>query len=255
MDNPILTGERQNLIAARLAAEGRVVAQDLARELGVSEDTIRRDLRSLARQGRLRRVYGGALPLAPAAAEPVAVRAGQRAAAKSALARAALDAIPEGTLVFLDAGSTSLALAEVLPPDRGLTVATHVPAIAALIEDRPGIALIVVGGILHRPTGACLGAGAVEALGTLRPDICVIGACGLDAEAGVTAVHAEDAAFKRQLVARARRVMLLVTSDKLGTAAPFAVADIAAIDTLVVEGDAPDLPALAAQIPAIIRAH
>ena len=110
----LLLGERQDLIRARLDLSGRVIAAELAQELGVSEDTIRRDLREMAASGLCRRVYGGALRMTHASTtmnERMAI-AGER---KAALARTAAGLIPAGATVFLDAGSTNVALARALP--------------------------------------------------------------------------------------------------------------------------------------------
>lgn len=118
----LLLGERQTRIQDRLARTGRVIAAELAEELGVSEDTIRRDLREMASAGLCRRVYGGALQMTPAA--PFTERVGVDVERKEALARAIVPLIPVGSTVFLDAGSTNLAVARALPSDANLTVAT-----------------------------------------------------------------------------------------------------------------------------------
>src|SRR3954453_13486799 len=108
--------ERRETIATRLSEGHSLSATSLAQEFGVSPDAIRRDLRALASEGRCRRVYGGALPLA-GGMTPMAARMGQDSARKPALARTAAGTIQRGEFLFLDSGSTNLALAGYLPDD------------------------------------------------------------------------------------------------------------------------------------------
>lgn len=239
MATDLLLRERKFLIQERLKTDGRVLAADLAREFRVSEDTIRRDLREMAAAGLCERVYGGALPLAPMAGS-LSQRASLAPERKAALARAAVGFIREGMTVFLDAGSANLAIAEAIEPDLPVTIVTNTPLIAAALMDRAGVELILVGGSLDRAVGAAVGARAQRDAELLRPDLCVLGACGADPEAGLTAFHFEDAAFKRLIASRSRSVLAAITSDKLGTAAPHAVIGIEAVTTLVLEADAPE---------------
>lgn len=250
----LLLGERQALIRARLDLSGRVIAAELAQELGVSEDTIRRDLREMAASGLCRRVYGGALPIArsPTSMNERMGIAGER---KAALARAAAGLIPAGSAVFLDAGSTNLALARTLPADSGLTVATNAPAIAAALLERD-IATIQLGGMIDPRVGGAIGARAIRDAEAFRPDILVLGVCGIDPEAGITADSFEDAEFKRFLASRSRTVLVAITNDKLSTAAPYSVAPLSRVAHAVIEADADDseAAALAAAGIEILRA-
>src|ERR1700712_1574813 len=132
---PDLSSARRDAIAARLGQGLPVVAGSLAFEFHVSEDAIRRDLRALADAGVCRRVYGGALPLAPAVL-PISARLRQGLPGKRALAQAALATLQAGELVFLDSSSANAELARVLPLDRGLTVATNAIDIAATLLQR-----------------------------------------------------------------------------------------------------------------------
>lgn len=239
----LLLGERQALIRARLDLSGRVIAAALAQELGVSEDTIRRDLREMAASGLCRRVYGGALRIA-AASTSMNERMAVGGARKAALARCAAGLIPPGATVFLDAGSTNLALARALPAGHGLTVATNAPAIAAALLERD-LATIQLGGLIDPRAGAAIGAKAMRDAEALRPDLLVLGVCGIDPEAGVTAESFEEAEFKRFVALRSRTVMVVVTNDKLSTAAPYSVVPLARLAQAVIEGDADENEAAA----------
>ena len=231
-----LLAERHALIQGRLEEDGRVLADNLAGEFLVSEDTIRRDLRLLAAKGVCRRVYGGAVAIT-SADSPLGQRQNEDRERKAALAIAARSIPEPGSLVFIDAGSTNQALARALPRDRRLTVATNSPAVAAALLDLP---VFMVGGQLDQHTGACLGASALESLSNLRPDVSFIGVCGIDSTGGTSAFSAEDAAFKRRLVAQSSSVAVMATNEKLGSPAPFGIAGRESVSFLVVEHDCPD---------------
>lgn len=138
MSGELLLRERKTLIQERLKANGRVLAVDLAAELNVSEDTIRRDLREMAAAGLCERVYGGALPVVPAAHSTLRERVAMAPERKAALACAAAGLIKPGMTVFLDAGSTNLAIAQLIEPDLQVTVVTNTPLIAAALMEKPG---------------------------------------------------------------------------------------------------------------------
>ena len=239
----LLLGERQALIRTRLDLSGRVIAAELAQELGVSEDTIRRDLREMAASGLCRRVYGGALriSLSPTSMNERMSIAGE---SKAALARAAAGLVPAGSTVFLDASSTNLALARALAAGSDLTVATNAPAIAAALLERD-ITTIQLGGLIDPRVGGAIGAKAMRDAEALRPDVLVLGVCGIDAEAGVTADTFEDAEFKRFLASRSRTVLVAITNDKLSTAAPYSVVPLSRVARAVIEADADETEAAA----------
>ena len=202
----------------------------------MSPDAIRRDLRALAAEGRCRRVYGGALPLSPAST-PMRVRSQEAPDRKAALAAAAVACIQPGEFLFLDSGSANLALAQRLP-GIGLTVATNSVSIAAVLADRDDLELHMLGGPVRPGIGGCVDAEAVLALQQMNIDLCLLGACAVSIEEGISAFDAADAAFKRTALRCSRRAMLLTTSEKLATRAPHRVAPLEAINTLVVEHDA-----------------
>lgn len=228
---------RRDLIAARLAEGQSVASVQLAAEFGVSEDAIRRDLRALAAEGRCRRVYGGALPLP---VRPLSARLGEGVGAKRALAARAATLVGKGQLIFLDAGSTHVALADALPEDFGLTVATNSVDVAAAVLGRQDIDLLMIGGAVDATIGGAVDAVAVEAVSRLAVDLAFVGVCGLTAADGVGALHHADAIFKRAVMAASRKSAALVASDKFGARAPYRVAPASAFSHFVVEEDAPE---------------
>lgn len=239
----LLLGERQDLIRARLDLSGRVIAAELAQELGVSEDTIRRDLREMAASGLCRRVYGGALRIAQSATS-MNERMATGSDRKAALGRTAAGLIVAGSTLFLDASSTNLALARALPVGGTLTVATNAPAIAAALLERD-IATIQLGGPIDPRIGGAIGAKAMRDAEAFRPDLFVLGVCGIDADAGVTADSFEDAEFKRFVASLSKSVLVAVMNDKLSTAAPYSVVPLSRVARAVIEADADETEAAA----------
>src|SRR5690606_7307456 len=158
MATELLLHERQARIQELLQQSGRVLAAELAESFGVSEDTIRRDLREMAAAGLCRRVYGGALRAVPEPA-PLAERDCERPQAKAALAAALARLVEPGMTVFLDASSVNTALARLMV-ERGeaITVVTNTASIAVILMGSPAIALIMIGGPIDRPVSPAVGA-------------------------------------------------------------------------------------------------
>ncbi len=239
IDTELLTPERQAYIRKCLDSEGRVIASDLADTLHVSVDTIRRDLREMASAGLCRRVYGGALPPAPREAGFQA-RRDIMADRKIALAKAAMRVLKDGMHVFIDAGTTNLAIARAIPPDLKLTVLTNTPAIAAALVDHPACEIVLIGGQVDKETGGSVGARTVREISAFNADLAIIGTCGFSLENGLSAHTLEESEVKRMMAAQSRKAVAALTNDKLGTAANYHILDCSACETLVVEYDAPD---------------
>jgi len=225
---------RKNEIESRLLRGLPVNATALAKEFVVSEDAIRRDLRALASEGKCKRVYGGGLPISPNGG-PFEHRLLIDSKEKRSLALAALSLVTEASTVFLDSGSTNLALAREMPHDRSLTIATNSISIANALLERKNFKVIVLGGEIDRETGAAIGLSAIREAERLSFDLCFLGACAVSVSLGIGAFQMADAEFKRTLIARSDRTAALVTMDKVETRAPFQVAALAVLDHVVLE--------------------
>lgn len=245
----MLTVQRQRLIQNELDMSGKVVSGELAQRFGLSEDTIRRDLRQMAADGLCRRVYGGAV--APFAG-PLDQRHDHLRAEKARLAQAAVTVISPKQTLLIDAGSTNSAIARFLPADMGLTVITNAPDIAAILAPRRDISLVVLGGTFDPDIGACLGPQTLDGLSGLRGDWLFLGSCGLHPETGVTAFDQGEAAVKQAMVAVSDKVLAAVTTEKFGTAATYRVLATSGLDVLVAEKSA-DLAAFTWQGVTLIR--
>jgi DeoR/GlpR family transcriptional regulator of sugar metabolism len=165
----MLTSQRKQWILDRLRSNGQIIAKDVSRELNVSEDTIRRDLRELAQEGLLQRVHGGALPASPA----VANFAGRQKVApegKVAIGRAAARMVQPGQVVVLDGGTTAVQVARHLAPDLRATVVTHSPTIAVELVEHPTVEVVLLGGRLFKHSVVAVGAATVEAISRIHAD-------------------------------------------------------------------------------------
>jgi DeoR/GlpR family transcriptional regulator of sugar metabolism len=246
--NRVLGSERRERLLVLLSDEGRVVASQAAARLGVSLDTIRRDLDELAGMGALRRVHGGALPASPSPRRFVD-RRDQDVAAKRAIARAARGLIADGQVVVLGGGTTLVELARTLPAGLHATVVTSAPDVAAALLDHETLEVVLLGGPVNPETRTVVGGEAVETLRTLRADLCLLGACSLDAEGGLTVLHRDEAVVERTMVERSTRVGVLTAAGKLGSAGPYVVGTAGDVDVVVTDAAAPGpaLDALRAQ--------
>jgi len=235
----LLSAERRRSILDALDRDGKVVAARLVAELGVSEDTVRRDLRELASQGLVQRVHGGALPPAP---QPGSFehRRETANAEKIALAEAAVGLLLDADVVLLDGSTTNLELARRLPADRPRTVLTNSPPIATALAQHPLAEVVMIGGRLDKRAQVTTGAATVDFIRSVRVDACVLGVCALHPEAGLSTDDLEEAHVKRAMVEAAADVIALATADKLRAGSPYMVARVAQLTHLVAAADASD---------------
>ncbi|MER7802537.1 DeoR/GlpR family DNA-binding transcription regulator [Streptomyces parvulus] len=218
----MLAAERRTHLLDLLARTGKVVAKDVAAELGISEDSVRRDLRDLAAEGLCQRVYGGALPASPAVVDYDARRE-LGTDGKRKVAAVAAGLVQPGGSVILDGGTTALAVARALPAELTCTVITHSPTIATALIEHPRAELFLLGGRVFKHSAVTCGAAAVEAAQNVSADLCLLGVTGVHPDAGLTTADADEAAMKRALSARAAETYILASSEKIGTASPYRV--------------------------------
>ena len=230
----MLTSERKAFILEILRRDGRVIAKALSQDLGLSEDTLRRDLRELASERLLQRVHGGALPASAATAD-LSARWSVAAASKDAVARIAATMVRPGQVVILDGGTTAIQMARHLPRELRATVVTHSPNIALELAEHSRIEVEIIGGRLFKHSMVAVGAIAAEAIAAIRADAFFMGVTGVHPEMGLTTGDAEEAAIKRALSRQAAETVVLASNEKLGAASPFRIMPLAAIDVLVVE--------------------
>jgi DeoR family fructose operon transcriptional repressor len=241
--------ERQQAIAGLVTQRGRVAVTSVAEHFSVTTETVRRDLAVLERAGMLRRVHGGAVPFGTlTVVEPgLGERRSTRIEAKRRIAAAALALLPpaNGSLV-LDGGSTTAALAELLPGDRPLTAATNSVPIAARLAGSPAITLHVLGGRVRGVTQSAVGESTLAALADLRADVVFLGTNGISAGHGFSTPDEAEAAVKRAMTRAGQRVVVLGDSSKLGHEHLVRFAALTDVDVLVTDTEAD--PAVVAEL-------
>ncbi len=254
-DRRAFTEERRARILEVLDARGRIRVSELAALLGVAEPTVRKDVTDLDKQGLLRRTHGGVLALRPAYEPALATRARHNVEGKRAIARACLREIADGDAVFLDSGSTVLALAEELRlavagtgpgssgtstagHPSGVNVLTNALGVAQVLADVATVRHTVVGG-QYRTLGGCfVGPLALEAVAQFTVNTAFIGVTGLVAS-GFTVADVADAQLKSAVMARARRVVVTMDHTKVGAQDFRKVCDLDRVDMVVTDqGDA-----------------
>ncbi|MDI6774831.1 MAG: DeoR/GlpR family DNA-binding transcription regulator [Verrucomicrobiota bacterium] len=215
-ENTGLAVERHARIRKILQERKIVTVEGLCRELNVSGATIRRDLVDLDRQGRVRRVRGGAVSVGWHAEEPLFEdKAAIAAKEKQRIAEAALRYVQPKGSIFLDGGSTVLALARLLTERAGLTVVTNSLRVAGALSGA-GPRVILTGGELRRLSQTFVGSMTAPLINQIHVDTAFMGTIGLSADDGLTTTDPREAFTKNIAMARARQVILLADSSKLG---------------------------------------
>lgn len=232
----MLASQRKKRILDILATEKQVLSGELSQRFGVSEDSIRRDLRELAAEGLLQRVHGGALPVSAALA-PFETRKNVQIDSKRAVSRKAAALIQPGQVVIIDGGTTTTEMIKQLPTDLPFTAVTHSPGIAVGLVDFPRIDVILIGGRLYKHSVVTVGASMLESINRINADLFFMGVTGVHKNAGFTTGDYEEASVKRALSARAAETVVMASQEKLNSASAFAIGPLSLASTLVVDGE------------------
>ncbi len=238
----MLARQRQTLILTRVREDGGVRVADLARDLGVSDMTVRRDLEILHNRGLLEKVHGGATSLPGSALfEPgFAAKSSLQEPEKEAIAIAAMSLVLPGTAIGISAGTTTYALARRLIDMPGLTVVTNsVPVADVLHRAGRGDQTIILTGGVRTPSDALVGPFAVAALRTMHLDQVFMGVHGMDPRSGYTTPNVLEADTDRALIASGRRLVVVADSSKWGVIGISSIARLDEADTLVTDSGLP----------------
>nr|WP_203617711.1 DeoR/GlpR family DNA-binding transcription regulator [Streptomyces bauhiniae] len=236
------------MIVDEVRRRGGVRVNELTRQLGVSDMTVRRDLDALARQGVLEKVHGGAVPVGEASThEPgFEAKSGLEPTAKEEIARAAARLVAPGSAIALSGGTTTYTLARQLLEVPDLTVVTNSVRVADVFHTaqrttgrRPGAATVVLTGGVRTPSDSLVGPVADRAIAALHFDLLFLGVHGISAEAGLSTPNLAEAETNRQLVRSARRVVVVADHTKWGTVGLSSFAALDDVDTLVTDGGLP----------------
>lgn len=230
----MLTAERRDLLVERLRRDGKLIARDLAAEFGLSEDSVRRDLRELAAAGLCQRVYGGALPISPALGTQ-ASRSEIAPDSKRRVAAAAAALISSGTTVILDGGTTALEVAAALPPSLDATIVTPSATTAAALASHPRVRIFMLGGQLHKQAVSASGAAAAEQASGITAELALLIVPGIHPVQGLTHADPETAALIRILIRRTADAYVMASIEKLGTVCAYKVAGLSELAGIITD--------------------
>ncbi|MGF7189212.1 DeoR/GlpR family DNA-binding transcription regulator [Robbsia andropogonis] len=229
----MLNQPRLDEILRLLNQQHRVKSMDLARLLGVSEETIRRDFKLLEGQGKIRRLHGGAVLPKLNEEQPLQVRNRIKTQAKVALAGKAAALVQEGMSLFLDTGTTTLALAQRLTEFSKLRVVTNSLDIALLLTHQSSNHVMTTPGDVRRNDNALIGSHTMEFARQFHYDIAFMGIGGIDLELGFMDYEESEALIRRTLVRHCVRSVVVADDGKFGHRAFVNTLPFDAIDTLV----------------------
>ncbi|THD65702.1 DeoR/GlpR transcriptional regulator [Robertkochia marina] len=230
----MLKAERHQHILNEVSIRSRIQLSDIADTLGVSIDTIRRDVKELDDNKKLKKVHGGAISLGynifPFSNNEVFNKE-----KKAQIAQKAITLIKENAVILMSGGTTNLELARQLPADMDITVFTPSLPIAMQLLAHPKAEVIVIGGKVSKDAQLAIGAQVVQELGNIRADLCFLGTGYLDIEHGLTEFDYEVVQVKKAMINSSRRIVSLCISEKLNSVQRFKTCDIRDIDTLITE--------------------
>ena len=234
----MLIDERRHLIAESIIAQGVATVAELSDRFGVSHVTIRSDLEALEQQGTLTRNRGGAVANRVSRFTPIfQQRSSVNREAKQAIAEKAAAVIQDGDRVVLDAGSTTLYLADLLCYRR-LTLAVNSVYSMNKLVDAPDVDLILIGGTLYKPALSFAGELAESFLDRLHFDKAVLGVNGVTAR-GVSVNNPQEAGIKRKMIDQAERVVVLADSSKINIDSLVRIDSLDRVDVLITDTPIP----------------
>lgn len=231
----MLAIERQRRILELLQQAGSLRTAEIAEQLGVTDETVRKDFELLEKRGELIRMHGGASrPEKVRGDLSFTERQAIRRAEKQAIAKLAASRIQANETIFLDASSTVLTLTEFLP-DLPLTILTNALNVLTALSDRPNLDLMCTGGLFDAKSRSFIGLTAEKSLQRYNIHRMFFSGSGLHMERGVSESNARQAAFKERVVANAEDVVLMADHSKLGRKASFFFADVSDLSCVITD--------------------
>ena len=209
---------RRQAILEQINRDGQVFVTDLSNKMGITPVTIRNDLDTLAMEGRLERIQGGAIrKVAPSDVwNPTLGNHSALQQEKRTIAQAVLDYIQNGDTLFINSGTTTLAVAEVLNNRKNLNIVTNSLAVANYLSHQPDARVILLGGELNANYGFTYGGDAMEQLNRYQSDWSILSVDGLHPVHGVTTYHADETMIDRTMIARTQKTIFVENQKKIG---------------------------------------
>lgn len=225
---PIILRHNEIMEAAR--ETGSVTVDGLAERFGVTPQTIRRDLNELCGQGLLSRTHGGALLGSGVANVGYETRRDMGAEVKTAIAEICAEAIPDGSSLFINIGTTTEAVARALLNHRELLVITNNINVATILVENPNCDVIVAGGMLRRADRGLVGEATTDFIKQFKVDFAVVGASGIDEDGTLLDFDYREVRVSRAIMEYARLVYLVADQTKLGRSAPVRIGGMDEVD-------------------------
>lgn len=236
---PALAPERREIIRRLLQQDGAVRVSELVSALGVSEETVRRDLEALERAGVAQRTYGGAVSTQPASPElPFARRQAERQEQKQKIARAALQLVRPGDNIGMDASTTVLQMALAWPEGLQATVLTNSMPTAMELAKHPAVTVVCPGGIVRQAAWSFVGPLAEQTIAAYHLNKVFMSCRGLSVERGPTESNELEVQVKRRLAQVADEVIILADSSKLDASGFVSIVPISAVHTVITDAEA-----------------
>jgi DeoR/GlpR family transcriptional regulator of sugar metabolism len=228
--------ERQRQILSMLALQGRLSVAEIVEKFSISEATARRDLETLASQGKVQRVHGGVMALDQAPPEsPILEREAEQLAEKARIGRAAAALVTDRETVFLGSGTTVLEIARNLRDRHELTVITNSLPVLNMLSGAAGIAVLSLGGILRESELSFIGHISEQALSELRADKVIIGTRGISLEHGLTNDYPPETLTDRAIMRIGREVIIAADHTKVNRVSVVLLAPLDSMHTFVTD--------------------
>ncbi|MEJ7557116.1 MAG: DeoR/GlpR family DNA-binding transcription regulator [Pedobacter sp.] len=225
--------ERQQYIISQINIHNKVLSADLSIQLGVSEDTVRRDLNELAENGNIVKVHGGALSKSfhyPFSAKDVYNKEGKRE-----IARKAVGLVEDGMIILVGGGTTMIQLARIFPDHMQCTVFTTSPLVGLELVEKPDMIVNLIAGQLAPNSHIVTGSHVISQLADIKPDLCFLGTNGISVAEGITDSDWEVVHVKRAMIKAAHKTAVLSISEKLDSYQKLRICDLDAITHLITD--------------------
>jgi DeoR/GlpR family transcriptional regulator of sugar metabolism len=230
----MLKEERFRQILDSLSRDQKVTLKTLSEALRVSEYTVRRDLKELTDQGLLEAVRGGAVPRSPTP-HHFSDRLNYQSEEKKAIARKAVSLLQSGQVIILDGGTTSMAIAGMIPEEVRLTVVTHSFPVVSVLETHPNVEVLFAGGRLYKAAFTAVGHDTIRFFQNIRADLYFMGICSIHPTIGVTTINYEESEVKKAIVEVSKHVVALAPHQRVNTAEAFFICPISDVHTVITD--------------------
>ena len=232
----MLAIERRREILTRLGAEGKVIVAELARDFDVTEETVRRDLERLDKEGLVSKIHGGAVAVQNSALDiPYKIRFSVNVDKKKKIAETVASLISDGEKIMVDGSSTAIYIIKKLKMKKNMTVITNSVEILLELADKSDWTVLSTGGVLKEGALALTGSSAERMISSYHVDTAICSCKGVDTELGVTDSNEQDTLIKQAMFSSAERTILAVDSGKLDKKSFVRVCNLKDIDILVTD--------------------